>query len=341
MLIFTTMLEIEANQLGKSFATDLERYLTETLHSTVSVEKNSRRISVPNFLESSYIFYEARIFGRECVLIAANENVATPSNISKHVSIVRSAVDAIVIFAAPSLSAHKRSRLLALSVAFVVPGNQLYIPDLAMDLREYYRAFKPPITDALTPAAQAVLFHYLLGLDQLATTPAAIAEQLRYSPMSIGRAFDDLVAMKLAATKKRGRERHIEFNDDKFHLLDRARSILRSPVRSLKYVVNNSTELDLKWGGETALATLTDLSPPRHETFAVAANDWKVTARVLNLVEVDEYEHSSVIETWSYDPAGLSSGQVVDPLSLYAEFKNHHDERVSMAAEGLLRNLRW
>ena len=72
----------------------------------------------------------------------------------------------------------------------------------------------------------------MLRLDEFATTPSAIAERLRYSPMSVGRAFDDLVALGLAKTEKHGKERHVYFNVDRRELMDAARPLLRSPVRS-------------------------------------------------------------------------------------------------------------
>ncbi len=325
----------------ETFAEALERYLGETLHHRVRINKIDKAISVPTFLERSYRFYDARIEDRRCVVIAAPENLATPADIAKHVSLVRSAVDDIVIFAAPSLNAHKRSRLIALGVAFVVPGNQLYIPELAMDLREYFRAPKPRRTEGLSPAAQAVFFHYLLRLNEFATTPSAIAERLRYSPMSIGRAFDDLVAMGLAKTKKRGKERHIHFSADRPKLMETARPLLHTPVRSVKHIGSNCVVPNLKIAGETALAKLTDLTPPRTETFAVVASDWKAIAKTFELIEVDEFEARFAVETWSYDPAGLSDDPVVDPLSLYAQFCDHRNERISMAAERLLENVIW
>ncbi|MCK4867349.1 MAG: hypothetical protein KAT39_04810 [Alphaproteobacteria bacterium] len=335
------MLGNDPQTFGEAFPEALERYLGETLHDRVSVDAIEGTISVPTFLERSYRFYKARIIGRQCVLIAARENAATPADIAKHVSLVRSAVDTIVIFAAPSLSAHNRSRLIAQGVAFVVPGNQLYIPELAMDLREYFRAPKPRGAKGLSPAAQAVFFHYLLRLDEYATTPSAIAKRLRYSAMSIGRAFDDLVAVGLVKSEKRGKERHIYFTADRRELMESARPLLRSPVRSVKHVRNDRPVPNLKLAGETALAKLTNLTPPRTETFAVLASDWKMIAEILDFIEVDEFEETFAVETWSYDPAGLSYGPVVDPLSLYAQFRDHRDERISMAAERLLENVIW
>jgi len=298
-------------------------------------------LMLPSFLERTYKLYQAQIAGRQCIFIAARENVATPSDIAKHVGLVRSTVDAIVVFAAPSLSAHNRSRLLRHGVAFVVPGNQLYIPDLAMDLREHFRAPKLQDADGLSPAAQAVLFHHLLRPDEDASTPSLIAMRLHYSAMSIGRAFDDLVAIRLAETEKHGKERHIRFKAAGRQLLDAARDHLRSPVRAVKFVKGNLVGAPLKTAGESALAELTDLSRPRMDAYAVAASDWKTVARDRGLVETDRHDADYMVETWSYDPAGLSDIPTVDPLSLYAQFKDHSDERVASAAERLLEDLPW
>jgi len=335
------MLDKERTIMEERFAEALERYLGETLHDRIRVTEFGGTFALPSFLERTYRLYEAQIAGRRCVFVAAQENVATPSDIAKHIGLVRSTVDAIVVFAAPSLSAHNRSRLLRHGVAFVVPGNQLYIPDLAMDLREHFRAPKLQDVDGLSPAAQAVLFHHLLRLDEGASTPSLIASRLHYSAMSIGRAFDDLVAVRLAETEKHGKERHIRFKVAGRQLLDAVRDHLRSPVRAVKFVKGNLVGAPLKAAGESALAELTDLSRPRMDAYAVAASDWKTVARDRGLVETDRHDADYMVETWSYDPAGLSDMPTVDPLSLYAQFKDHSNERVAAAAERLLEGLPW
>ena len=47
------------------------------------------------------------------------------------------------------------------------------------------------------------------------------------------------------------------------------------------------------------------------------------------------------IETWSYDPGVLATGETVDPLSLYLTVRNHADERVAQAADQLLEQFQW
>ncbi|WP_052954794.1 hypothetical protein [Microvirga vignae] len=324
-----------------SFAEALERYLGDTLHDRIRVIKFEGARGLPSLLGRTYPLYEAWIAGRRCVFLAALNSAATPSDIAKHIGLVRDSVDAIIVFATPSLSAHNRSRLIGQGVPFVVPGNQLYIPDLAMDLREHFRALKQRHADGLSPAAQAVLFNHLLRHDENATTPSLIAARLRYSAMSIGRAFDDLVASGIAHTEKHGKERHIRFKAEGRQLFKAARDLLRSPVRSVKFVQGDHFRVPLKQAGESALAELTDLTRPSIRTFAVAASDWKAIAQTSSLVETSRDQADFVIETWSYEPAALSDTDIVDPLSLYAQFRDHRDERVSMAAEQLLETIPW
>lgn len=335
------MLEMKHDMSERQFAGALERYIGETLHDRIRVDTLERAPGLPAFLGRTYRLFEGHIAGRKCIFLASLSNPGTPSDVAKHVGLVRDAFDAIVVFATPALSAHNRSRLIGQGVPFVVPGNQLYIPDLAMDLREHYRALKRRNADGLSPAAQAVLFHHLLRLDVSATSPSLIAERLRYSAMSIGRAFDDLIAAGLAYSDKTGKERHIRFKSDGRQLLDAARDLLRSPVRAEKLIRDGRAVRSLKRGGESALAELTDLSQPPLETFAVAASDWKGIAQTEGVTETDRDRADYVVETWSYDPAGLSDRPVVDPLSLYAQFRDHRDERVSMAAERLLERVAW
>ena len=322
-------------------ATALQRYLEDTLHEPARVNALDGAPSLPSFLSRMYSFLEGHVAGRRCIFLATADNTATPSDIAKHVALVRPTVDAIVVFVAPWLSAHNRSRLIGQGVPFVVPGKQLYIPDLAMDLRERFRTAKPRRAPGLSPAAQAVLFHRLLRLDQTATTPSLVAVQLHYSAMSTGRAFDELVGAGLAHTERHGKERHIRFQAEGRQLLDTAHDLLRSPVRTEKFVRDAHAPPPLKHAGESALAELTDLSPPPLPAFAVAASEWKIVAQTHELVETDRDRASHIVETWSYDPAALSTAHIVDPLSLYAQFRDHRDERVSMAAERLLDGMPW
>jgi hypothetical protein len=324
------------------FQSDLSEYLRQTLHVPVVVEPLKKPGKIPVFLDRMYDFFDLKLGERRCIVLAAHKEVpVTPSQIAKHVSLVRSALEVIVVFAARSLAPHNRSRLISQGVGFVIPGNQLYIPELAMDLREHFRAVSLRAAEALTPAAQAVLFDYLLRGGTEPMTPSTIAHRLNYSVTSIARVFHELVSLQLATTERQGKEKYMRFHATGRDLFHSAGGLLRSPVRDVKHIQDVPKQARWKRSGETALAELTDLTEPSIETYAVPASEWPSIAKSFDLVEVVVDESRVDVETWSYDPAILSDVATVDPLSLYAHFSNHSDERVSKAAGKLIEALGW
>ena len=333
------MLETDTSDFSAQFPRKLERYLGELLHGQVDIRPSKAATSIPTFIERTYLLLEAQILGRPCIIMARFDGEGTPADIAKHVGIVRNATGSIAAFATETLSAYNRARLIGQGVPFVVPGNQLYLPDLAIDLREHFRAPRQHRTEGISPAAQTVLFHHILYPDQAMPTPSLLAERLHYSAMSIGRAFDDLVAAGFADTVREGRERHIRFKASGRELLTEVTPYLRTPVRTVKFVRGKASTTSFKLAGESALSRLTELGHPRIDTFAVPATDWMAISQALGLVETGQDEAGYRIETWSYDPAALSDTDTVDPLSLYAQFHDHRDERIAMAAEQLLETL--
>lgn len=84
------------------------------------------------------------------------------------------------------------------------------------------------------------------------------------------------------------------------------------------------------------------LAAPRVERRALPASQWKRTARRLNLEPGDEFDDNRTeVETWTYDPAILSRGNLVDPLSLYLSVRDSSDERMQQAARSVLEQPSW
>ena len=326
---------------------ELAGYVGKILHDRPHVAEYGRVGDLPAFMESTYEFHECRIAGRRCVLLVAGDDHATPAQIAKHLDLVRDD-DATTILVAPSLNSHIRDRLIGNGIPFIVPGNQFYVPELGMDLRERFRGKRSRTRDALYPSAQAILFHHLLRLDNDATTARRLASRLRCTPMTVGRAFDNLVAMKLAKTEMHGRERHIVFPDDRQKLFNDALPHLRSPVRKERYILDDRNALALQIGqgslqkaGESALALRSDLSTPPVESYAIGYEVWNTASRTQDIVETDPGGAVFILETWHYDPLSLSIRPVVDPLSLYAQFHSHDDPEIQSAVGQLLKGIEW
>lgn len=323
-----------------------DRYLSETLHEPVRLTADPETSSWPIYLSQTYRPFTARIAGVPCLFLLTEMLEATPAQLAKHLDAVREFSDRLPIVLVPAISAHMRSRLIGQRVSFVVPGNQLYIPEIAMDLRERFRAGQHA-GDKLSPAAQAVLIHHLLRRDPSSTNPKALSRQLGYSAMSIGRAFDDLEAARLAVSERKGRHRDLRFPIEPRELFEAATPLLRSPVRSQRYYFADDVTywdpdvLNLQLAGESALAERTDLLAPILRSYAGTGSEVRSAVRDRPIRECEQSVATISIESWVYDPRSLSDGYSVDPLSLFAAFRNHPNERISAATEQLLTDVTW
>jgi hypothetical protein len=191
---------------------------------------DARRL--PFFLTDSFEFAEVVLFGQPAVLaIDRGQSALTPSDIASRIKAVRTAAPRVA-YVADRLAFRERRALIGLRVPFIVPGNQLYLPDLGIDLREYFR--KPPAApdNALSPATQAMLIAVLLRKPSPAKwQPAEVVSELGYSAMTLSRAVKELTAADIATLRTEGRARWLHKERTVAETWERAKPLLRSPVK--------------------------------------------------------------------------------------------------------------
>lgn len=348
MLVCTEMLESQDKRPAlEELAHDLRGYVAATLHRELSLSR-WQGIGIPMFLSQRYALQRGEVENRSCLFAIDNgPDVSTPGEIAKHIARLAEKFEGLTIYVASRMSSDQRARLIAAHVPFVVPGNQLYIPQLALDLREHYRARPKRESDQLSPVAQVLLFYGILFADRLTMsstnrTPSSLATALHYSAMSVGRAFDELVDVDLASVSKRGRTKRIHFAADGRGLIEAARPRLRKPAKSSKYIRGRLIVPPMKVAGESALSNTTSMSPPPLPVYAMHANDWSTLSAAHELVIVDPLDRAeAVIEFWHYRPEVLTDYDVVDPLSLYAQFWDDPNERIAMTADEVLEHVSW
>ena len=318
----------------------LEDYLKAILQCDVALHEWDGLKRLPVFLARLYRFFETRI-GQTPVLFMTARRAGdhTPAEVRKHVDLAKPEFSGVVVYSAERLTANFRARLIATGAAFAVPGNQLYIPELATDLREHFRGPRPERPDKLSPSAQLVLFFHLLRNERKQPwTPTELAELLPYSTMTVGRAFDELAAAGLAHVERYGRKKLLSFRSEGRMLVEKAKTLLLRPERRLDHVRWLRQPPELPLAGEHALARLSDLKPSATTpVFAVTATqirDFLADGHAKSSAAV--HDSDGTLEIWRYDPSVLARNHMVDPLSLFAQFCDDPDERLSMAAERLL-----
>ena len=319
----------------------LRGYVEHVLQAPLEIEEALTPTQIPSFLNQRYTLIVGRILHRECILMVAGADFDdTPATIAKHRDLLRRHFpSAIIILAIGRLNNHNRHRLIAHHIPFIVPGNQLFVPELALDLREHFRSAPEPLAESLTPTGQLLVIAALL--DRIVQdTPSGFAEYFHYSAMSMGRAIAELAAFELIEVEPAGRYRRVLFHLPRNELWRRARPLLRTPVRKRRRVRRPYDDIVLPLAGESALTVLTEISHPRVETRAVAASDWKALTKRYDLDRPLNWDEPEIeLETWAYDPVLLGDHRVVDPISLWLSLPDSADERVGAAKDALLRKL--
>lgn len=322
----------------KKFIESLKSYLQNVLNTSVSVHSWKDASSFPIFLIDSYDFYNLAMFDLSCLLMIPKGTIElTPGVISNHYKQAQKHWDGFVIHAQACLSSYNRKRLIDHGIPFVIPGNQMYLPHLGIDLREHFRKSQDTKIKRFTPATQAVVIYALNRQEDENLTSTLLAEKLGYTLMTINRAFAELKAAQIGQFCQEGRERWWNFSD-KQALWNEAIPFLRSPVKKRIWLKNYHPKL---MAGLTALSNLSLLTAPEPSVFAMSTNQWEA-AQQSNLEEVPLAEDANAeLEIWHYDPDLFAKDGLVDPFSLYLSLKAIQDERVESALQELMEKITW
>lgn len=323
----------------KKFIENLKSYLQNVLNTSVNVHLWKDTSSFPIFLTDSYDFYNLSIFDLSCLLMIPKDSTTelTPGVISNHSKQAQKHWDGFVIHAQACLSSYNRKRLIDHGIPFVIPGNQMYLPHLGIDLREHFRKSQDTKIKTFSPATQAVVIYALTRKEDENLTSTLLAEKLGYTLMTINRAFAELKAAQIGQFCQKGRERWWTFSD-KQTLWNEVAPYLRSPVKKRLWLKNCHPQLV---AGLTALSHLSLLTAPEPAVFATSTNQWEITKQS-NLEEVPLAEDADAeLEIWQYNPELFAKDRIVDPFSLYLSLKAIQDERVEAALQELMEKITW
>jgi len=319
-----------------------ERYMKETLGIRVQPKKWKEAEKLPFFLRNLYAFFEVPILETSCLaMFAKDEMEQTPATIRKHILQVQKKWHHAVIYVQQKVTAYNRKRLIEHKMPFVIPGNQMYLPFLGIDLREHFKKIRNT-EPRWSPSTQTVVLYALLHDGGHRFTPKKLANRLGYTAMTMTRALDELEGAGLGQIAMEGRERTLRFNPDRKALWENALESLRSPVKKRLWVKHSLNKpLGVK-AGLSALAYYSALAGPANPVFALEGKKWKgirinKNLRVLEITEPGACE----LEIWSYPPELFAKDGVVDQFSLYLSMQANDDERVESALEEMMEQVVW
>jgi len=324
----------------------IQRYLHEVLGiPALELKPWARECDLPYFLRDAFQFRELDLLGRS-VLLAIDRKTDKPllGEVRVQLAKVRALAGLPVIYCTGALASYERRRLIEQKVSFIVPGNQLYLPDLGIDLREYFRHHSTATGATLSPAAQAMLITALLRRPwQTEWHPSGIATALGYTPMTLSRTVKELIAAGLATPYTVGRTRGLQMAQTPQQTWEQAKPVLRSPVKRSVWVHDDLPNADhpKQLAGLSALAHHSMLAEPKWPIYAIGPVQWRAATQA-GIEELPEAVAGACEwQLWSYSPALLAGTGVVDPLSLTLSLQNNPDERIQLALDKLKEQLPW
>ena len=322
------------------------KYLNEVLGiPTPQAKPWAQASGLPYFLQDAFQFVELELLGRPVVLaITPSKEKQALGDIRIRLDKVRGQGEQPVVFVTDALASYERKRLIEQKVPFIVPGNQLYLPDLGLDLREHFRQRAPSTGTTLSPSTQAILISALLNEPQATNWhPARLASDMGYTPMTLSRAVRELNAAGLAATRRTGRSQWLHRELPPQEIWEMARPLLRSPVRRKVWAMSDTLPAGRQWrlAGLSALARDSMLTEPRQPVYATTSAKWREALKAGARETPEPSDAAQELELWIYDPALVPGRGTVDPLSLTLSLQDSTDERVLQALDELKGQLPW
>lgn len=325
-----------------SILKSFETYIYDDIGISLPKSNRIKVTSLPYFILDEYVLYRTNILHKEYILlITKTDQEVSPATIRKHTDLVREKFCEDIIFVHPSISSHNRRRLIEYKVPFVVPGNQMYLPDLMIDLRDHFYSARS-IKTKFSPSTQTVILYILHHYPAQPFIPSQLANQLGYSNTAMTRAFDEIEAANIGRHDIEGRQRWLWIQDEKLSFWKKVLPCLKTPIRRQLWIRTLPDELRKYESGETALSDYSMLSPSRHKTFAAERKDWEFYKRRDDIEVLKSKEEADFqLQIWNYNPKIFAKGEMVDRFSLYLSLKDNDDERIQGALEEMMETIEW
>lgn len=114
---------------------------------------------MPLYIASEYEIQLVKLYGHDFLLVDVKSDFTT-GRLKKYLDTIGAKLDTKGIAVIAQLEAYKRIRLIEKRIPFIIPGKQMYLPDLLIDLKEFGNKPKG-LPATMRPATQFLLLYHL------------------------------------------------------------------------------------------------------------------------------------------------------------------------------------
>ncbi len=313
----------------------LKKYLKHTLNIDAEILKWEHCAILPFFMTELYDFYRIKFAPIEAILmVERSSSDKTPGLIRKHIAQINEKFDGEVIFVSDNVTSFNRKLLVDQKIPFIIPDNQMYLPTLGIDFREYFRQTAVE-RNTVSPSTQALLLLFIYNKDITQLSVKESALKLNYSVMTMSRSFDELKRLNIGQHYKSGKERYMSFNEKGLELWEISKLLMTTPVKK-RIQHYSSNKIDGKLAGVSALSSYSMIGEPNVPVYAAFE-----PKKVDELNQEYGIEVTFEYEVWSYNPELFSTNNTVDKLSLFLSLKDSTDERIQIALDEMMESIEW
>lgn len=310
----------------------LTKYIQTTTGLNAELHPGRKKIEqkLPLFIRKGFKFFEGRLHGKELTFIFPKEEIPVPKKLQHQIAKIEDVFEKNTVLILDHIEPYLRNQLLKTKIAFIVTGEQMFIPYMFLDLDERKKN-KLTHVDHFYPSTQTLLIYHLWKKPLDGLNLKEIAKHFNYTAMTVTRAVRELEAAGLCTTQG-GRAKVLEFENPKRKLWEQAINFLQNPVKKEFTDIQGNGSENQALAGINALAKYSNLDAGFQKTYAVkgkAVNKNEIT----NLAAEPG---DNTLQLWNYDPAILSRDGIADPFSVWLTLQDNPDERVQMALEEMM-----
>lgn len=324
--------------------TTLIRYLATVTGEEPRIDRIPEHFAanLPLFLRQRYDFSIADFFGKKCILATEKSRASelAPREYGRDAAQLRQGLHTDVVLVLKKIPSYVRNRLVKQCVPFIVPGTQMFLPMLMIDLRERYPRSGIRAKSPLTAVSQLMVIYQILKGSLNNVPLGRVANLLNYSAMAMSKAQDELQTAHLCEVVRTGRTVSLQFVARGKALWEEAEPSFTTPVRRTQWIRWGEPRARAVVAGMTALSRVSMLMDDPIPTYAMRDRSIVKALEKGEIVGCGGQEDAEArLESWKYDPWILADSGIADRCSLYLSLRRSADERVQKESRVLIEEL--
>lgn len=233
----------------------------------IVLSKWEKQKYLPLYIANNFIIQKADINGIQCLSLSPRDELPNLAALKKQIKQINEIESLPIFIQLDNLSNFRKENLLKNNIPFILADKMAFLPFMATFLtNDQYQ--NNAINDKLTMSAQLLLIWILYqgGKDFFVSDAL---DTLKFSNMTLTRAYRQLVATGKFSERKRGRKIYLSIDCTKQELFEDMKSYLRNPIVNTGYMMKSKVTKEMVYSGETALSHYSFINPPKIPVYAI------------------------------------------------------------------------